>query len=630
MKLPSIQLLINNAKKSLLRFPLTIISALLGVLVSLYLVEFKKEIDNMFPYINFLLTAALGIPLFFSTSIYCTMEKASRIKKSLVHVIAFALLFAIYYSLPDSEITNNTSIPYIKYTIYNIIIHLLVSFIPYLKTKKLNGFWNYNKTLFIRVWTSILYSGVLYLGLIFALFAVDKLFNVDFHDELYFDIYIVTAGLFNTWFFVSGIPENLEKLEDETNYPKGLKIFTQYILLPLLILYLVILYAYVIKIVAIWDWPKGIVSYLISGVSILGILALLLIYPYSKSEGNSWIKKFSRVYYFILLPLVVVLFLAIKMRIDAYGITINRYIIVLLGVWLALVSAYFCIGRKNIKFIPQSLAIIMALMSFGPWGMFSVSEKSQSERLFRLLEESHILVDGKIQNEVIWIKDSLPKLHAKKLKINQHKVSDSIHNEIYSIVDYLNDHHGFQSIAPIFQQNIDSLVTVARDGKKYFNEKGTYMKTLGLQQYRIYNRNGSDNKDFRFSTRSQDYTNIGGYDYMISTNHYNYNNNSKNFYIKGFPYCIDAVDKFEKTITIHTLNDEVSIDLKPFTERLIEQFGEKTKNNLNRRRLTIHKKTETVELKLEFSYIRFEKEKDSLFLDGYNTKIFIKEKQTKN
>lgn len=467
MKLPSLNLLFTNAKNSLFRFPLTIIASLLGVIMSIYLVEYKKEVDNMFPYINFLLTAALGIPLFFSTAIYCNMQKVNFVKKALVHLLAFIVLIAIYLSLPNSEITNNTSIPYIKYTIYNIIIHLLVSFIPYLKTKKLNGFWNYNKTLFIRVWTSVLYSGVLYLGLIFALFAVDKLFNVNFHDELYFDIFIVTAGLFNTWFFVAGIPEDLNNLEHETNYPKGLKIFTQFVLLPLLILYLIILYAYVLKIILNWDWPKGIVSYLISGVSILGILALLLIYPYSNSKGNTWIKKFSRIYYFILLPLIIVLFLAIKMRVDDYGITINRYIIVLLGVWLSLVSIYFCIGRKNIKFIPQSLAIIMGLMSFGPWGMFSVSEKSQADRLFRLLVESNILVDGKVKNEVVWIKDSLPKLQAKKLKINQHLVKDSIHNEIYSIINYLDDHHGFNSIAPIFNQNLDSLITVSRGDKRY-------------------------------------------------------------------------------------------------------------------------------------------------------------------
>jgi hypothetical protein len=627
MKLPSLNLLFTNAKKSLIRFPLTIISAALGVIVSIYLVEYKKEIDNAFPYINFLLTAAIGIPLFFSTSIYCAIEKTNILKKAIINAFAFVLLFAIYQSLPDSEITNNTSVPYIKYTIYNIIVHLLVSFIPYLKTKKLNGFWNYNKTLFIRVWTSILYSGVLYLGLIFALFAVDKLFNIDFHDELYFDIYIVTAGLFNTWFFVGGIPKKLENLESETNYPKGLKVFTQYVLLPLLILYLIILYAYVIKIVAIWDWPKGIVSYLISGVSILGILALLLIYPYSKSEGNSWIKKFSRIYYFILIPLIIVLFLAIKMRIDAYGITINRYIIVLLGVWLALVSAYFCIGRKNIKFIPQSLAIIMALMSFGPWGMFSVSERSQSERLFHLLQESKILVDGKVQNEVIWIQDSLPKLHAKKLKINQHLVKDSIHNEIYSIINYLDDHHGFNSIKPIFKQNLDSLITVSRGDNRYFNETSVYMKSLGLQEYKIYKNSWpQNNNSFYFGTSNLDYTDVSEYDYLINSNYYNNNSKSEKFYIKGFTYCIDPINNFEKIFTIHTKKEQVSIDLNPLSNVLIEEYGENSNNNVLRKKMTLYKNTKTVNLKLEISNMRFNKKNDSLLLNSFNTKIFIKEK----
>ncbi|MFC2109873.1 DUF4153 domain-containing protein [Bacteroidota bacterium] len=627
MKLPSLHLLATNAKKSLIRFPLTLLAAFLGVTISIYLVENKKEIDNMFPYINFLLTAALGIPLFFSTSIYCSSKKINNLKKILIHASAFVILIVIYFSLPNSEITNNTSIPYIKYTIYNCIIHLLVSFIPYLKTKKLNGFWNYNKTLFIRVWTSILYSGVLYLGLIFALFAIDRLFNVDFHDELYFDIYIVTVGLFNTWFFLGGIPENLENLENEKNYPKGLKVFTQYVLLPLLILYLVILYAYVIKIIAIWDWPKGIVSYLISGVSILGILALLLIYPYSKSEENSWIKKFSRTYYFILIPLVIVLFLAIKMRIDDYGITINRYIIVLLGVWLALVSAYFCIGRKNIKFIPQSLAIIMALMSFGPWGMFSVSEKSQSERLLHILEDSKILVDGKIQNEVLWIQDSLPKLHAKKLKINQHLVKDSIHNEIYSIINYLDDHHGFNSISNIFEQNIDSIITISKTNERFFSESGVYMKSLGLQQSRIYKNNWSNNNNgFKFAPRSLDYTDISGYDYLIKNNYYNNNSKTEKYYIKGIAYCIDPIDYFEKVLTLHTKKEQVSIDLKPLVNSLIEEFGENTKNNLNRKRLTIHRTTKTVDLKLEISNLQFKKSNDSLLLDGLNTSIFIKEK----
>tara|TARA_B100000809_G_scaffold35204_2_gene30975 strand:- start:13994 stop:15874 length:1881 start_codon:yes stop_codon:yes gene_type:complete len=626
MKLPSLNFLFTNAKKSLFRFPLTILSALIGVSISIYLVELNKEIENSFPYINTLLTAALGIPLFFCTAIYCSMSEVNSIKKALIYSSSFLLLIAIFLSLPNSEVTNNTSIPYIKYTIYNIIIHLLVSFIPYLKTKKRNGFWNYNKTLFIRVWTSILYSGVLYLGLIFALFAVDKLFNIDFHEELYFDIYIITAGLFNTWFFVAGIPEDLNNLENETNYPQGLKIFTQFVLLPLLILYLIILYAYILKIVIVWDWPKGIVAYLISGVSILGILAVLLIYPYSNSKENSWIKKFSRIYYFILFPLIIVLFLAIKMRIEDYGITINRYIIILLGIWLVLVSTYFSVGQKNIKFIPQSLAVIMTLMSFGPWGMFSVSEKSQTNRLMHILEDSYILVDGKVNNEVIWIQDSLPKLHANKLKTNQHLVNDSIHNEIYSIIDYLDDHHGFKSISPLFQQNIDSLIQLVKGDKRYFDETGIYMKSFGLKQNRIYKNNWSTDNNFNFSTRSSDYTDVSGYDFLIKKNYYNKESKTDKFYIQGFAYSIESIDPFEKMLTINTKNEKLYIDLNPLSKSLLKEFGENSNSQVLRKRLTLFKNTKTVALKIEISNMRFKKEKDSLFLTSMKTNIFIKEK----
>ncbi len=65
MKLPSIDYLYQNAKSSFLRFPLTILSALVAVIIAVYLTEYNKEIDNFFPFVNSMLTAALGIPLFF-------------------------------------------------------------------------------------------------------------------------------------------------------------------------------------------------------------------------------------------------------------------------------------------------------------------------------------------------------------------------------------------------------------------------------------------------------------------------------------------------------------------------------------------------------------------------------------
>jgi len=627
MKLPSLKHFYTLSKGSFLRFPLPLISSMVAVAFGIYLVEFGDDIDNFFPYINILLTAALGVPLFFCTSVYFNIEKKSILKKGLLNGVAFLLLIAIYYSLPDSEFTNNTKVPYIKYTIYNCIVHLLVSFVPYWKTKKLNGFWNYNKLLFIRLWASILYSLVLYLGLILALYAIHTLFNIEIHDELYFEIFIFIIGIFNTWFFVSGIPVDLESLENQKTYPKGLKVFTQYLLLPLLILYLLILYVYGFKIILNWDWPNGIVSYLISGVSTLGILAFLLIYPFSNSKENSWIKQFSKAYYYILFPLIIILFFAIGMRINAYGITINRYLIILLGTWLTIVCTYFSIGKTNIKFIPKTLALLLALMSFGPWGMFSVSENSQVSRLKDLLEDSKITTNNKVNREVMWVLDSLPKLHANKYKTNQFLVKDSIHNEIYSIVNYLEEHHGFTKINSIFQQNIDSIITIARFEKKRFNETAIYMRSLGLKKYRIYKNDWSNDSQFTFSKKSKDYTDIKGYDYLVYPNlSTNYNSRSKRYFIKNKEYCIDSLDTFKKEFVFYTENETLVFDLAPTVNNLIKKFGKKSKRQLNDSLMTLYKSTSYQDYKLEIKSIRLKNKNDSIFINSIDTNLFIKEK----
>jgi hypothetical protein len=90
----------------------------------------------------------------------------------------------------------------------------------------MNALWQFNKSLFIRVLTSALYSGVLFAGLALAMLAVDKLFDININEKYYLDLWVVSAGIFNTWFFLSGVPSTISSLEDVTDYPKGLKIFT--------------------------------------------------------------------------------------------------------------------------------------------------------------------------------------------------------------------------------------------------------------------------------------------------------------------------------------------------------------------------------------------------------------------
>ena len=631
MKLPSINYLFSKAKNSAFRFPLTLITSFIAVCIGIYLIEFEKDAINLFPFINAMLCAALGIPLFFCINVFTQKLKLAQSKSIIIKVGGVIIIGLLYFTLPNSEETANTSLPYIRYVIYNLSLHLLVSFAPYIKGREFNGFWQYNRILFTRFILSLVYSGFLYAGIALAMGAMQLLFDVKIQGETYGELFIFIGGFFNTWFFISGMPEDFDELEKIEEYPFGLKVFSQYILLPLLLLYLVILYVYGGKIIALWDWPKGVVSWLIVAVSVLGIFTFLLIHPYGQKQENSWIKKFTKIFYFLVIPLVVLLFLAISIRLADYGITINRYIILLLGIWLTLVSGYFIIGKNNIKFIPISLCVMMLLMSFGPWSMFSVSERSQANRLAEILETHGILKDGQVQSEQELNIDST--FYQQKLEYpNQQLISDSMANEVKSIIDYLDDHHGFNAIKNWYTQDFDKQIEAYNTNKKRWsrmNEAEIYMKALGLE-YRYYYVN-SENRYFSYSTPYyKELTNIKGYDYMLNINYYHYSGNTN--YNSTIPFELDSISyefkRVNKDEYIMELFKEkksiLAINIDNFKNELVGKYGKDYKSDLPQEELTIKGESNGLYYKLELTNISFRSENDTINAESIDGKLFLR------
>jgi hypothetical protein len=629
MKLPSINYLYQRAKSSVVRFPLTILSSFIAVSIGIYLVEFEKNTTNFFPFINLMLCAALGIPLFFCIKVFTDKMKIDKIKSIVINAGGAVLLILLYFTLPNSEETANTSLPYIRYTIYNIALHLLVSFAPYLKGKQLNGFWQYNRVLFTRFILSVVYSGFLYIGIALAMGSMQLLFDVKIDGETYIEFFIFIAGFFNTWFFISGMPDDYDELDKIEVYPFGLKVFSQYILLPLLLLYLVILYMYGAKIIALWDWPKGVVSWLIIAISVLGIFTFLLIHPYGEKEQDSWIKKFTKIYYFLVIPLVVILFLAISIRLADYGITINRYIIILLGVWLTIVSGYFIIGKNNIKFIPISLCAMILLMSFGPWSMFSVSERSQTNRLKLILEEYGIVKDGKVVNEQTIVIDS--NYYSQKYEYpNTKLVNDSICMEIKSIIDYLDNFHGFNALKDIYQQDLTANISAYNNHKTKWskiNEAEIYMTALGIEYKYYYVDN--ENSYFSYSTSyDQKLSEIAGYDYLVNLDYYAYQNNEETIItldVDSQNIELRRIDK--KVLELRVIKDSkeiIDISLTNLKNELINKYGKNYNNELPQDELTIIGENEHIVYKFEIQSIGFRKENNQFIVDSVNGKLMFR------
>jgi hypothetical protein len=382
-----------------------------------------------------MLAASLGIPLLTGLALWAEKRKWSPGLALGSQLFGILLLVGYACTLPPT-LPHEPAARLIRFGLLAAGLLLFVMIAPYLKKGEMNGFWQYNRTLFFRLFVTAIFSIVLFAGLAIALAALDNLFGVTVPGKRYAELWVLIAGLFAPWFFLSGVPEDLDGLDRVEEYPKGVKVFAQYILLSLVIVYLVILYAYLLKILFQWNWPKGWVSSLILGFSATAILSLLLMHPIRDRSGNAWIRAADRWFYVVLIPLIVVLFLALTERIGDYGITESRYSGIALAVWLSAQALYFLFSRsKSIKFTVGSLCLVAFLISFGPWGMLGVSERSQVGRLRRLLAKNEILVDGKVHKE----HGQVPQKDAQ---------------EISSIVNYLSLIHGYDAIQPWFEEEL--------------------------------------------------------------------------------------------------------------------------------------------------------------------------------
>ena len=314
----SFTLIYKNAAATFVRFPFTILRAGLGDVVGIMLVESDKQFQE-YVLQKMGMIAALGLPLFTALAFYADKNLWDKSKRYGLQTAGMALLAIYYFSLPENAESPEYHLQ--RFMLLIISFHFLVAFIPFIGGNQVQGFWQFNKSLFLRFLTAALYSYVLYIGLAIALLALDYLFGVDIIWKSYMKLWIVIASVFNTWFFLTGVPADLNDLNNTQEYPKGLKVFTQYILLPLVALYFLILITYEFKIIFEWNLPKGWVSQLVLWFSVVGILSLLLLHPLRERTESKWIKVFSKWFFRLLLPLLGMLFVSLCVRISDYGIT---------------------------------------------------------------------------------------------------------------------------------------------------------------------------------------------------------------------------------------------------------------------------------------------------------------------
>jgi hypothetical protein len=408
-----------------------ILLSIIGAGIAIYSFNGKELSDTI---ISLLITVGLGISLFVALAIFFENRIFSIWIKIGAHLIAAIVLVCIFFQLREMQLFGLENAPLLIVR-YAIVFHLLVSFLPFIGNKQNIGFWHYNRILFTRILLTAIFIATVYLGLAAALGAISKLFGITIESDVYFDLWAICFGPVSVIFFCAGVPKDLKELETADEYSNILRIFVQFVLIPLVLIYLIIMYAYFGKIVIEANLPKGFLTYFIHAMLVLGLYAYLLIYPFQYVSNSKLIRLYTKFFFFVLIPVIAMQLVGIITRINQYGFTEERYLVLVTALCVVSMIVYFVfLRKKNLIFIPMVIFVFTLISAIGPLSAKNVTLWSRENRLNKLVTEMKMF-DGKTLKPFNKISD-----------IDSINIQKS--NELYEEIEYMVDEYDITGLEP--------------------------------------------------------------------------------------------------------------------------------------------------------------------------------------
>lgn len=365
------------------RFPLPVVCAV--ILYAMIVFDDLRFNDVFTLNVAVMLTTAFfwlgGVRLMAERSDWSFMEQIG------VGSVGLACLYLSFFVVGDYEQ---------NYFIVICALLLFLMFAPYISGGDDTSFWFYNRTLWFGVIVSYL-ALILFAGSVsLAFYAIDELFNIHISGRLYGYVWSFAAVVLGPVYALSWVPKTFQFTKEDCADPPGLKFLIDWIVVPVGFFYLAILYVYFGKILITQDVPKNQLVWLITGFITSGIVTYLIAWP-MRDEGSFQVRTFYKIFFPAMLIPIGFLAYAIGARIDDYGLTEQRYLVVMAVIWFALMAISNSFARAPIKVLPMTLVPLLLFVSVGPWSYYTLPAQSQYNRLVMLLEGNGLLVDGKIR-----------------------------------------------------------------------------------------------------------------------------------------------------------------------------------------------------------------------------------------
>lgn len=368
------------------RFPLSVLSLVainLVIITDINNLEILTDQQQQ----NIFLIALGGSLWFAATRLFSERLQWPKSKQYLLALSIFALY--AWFIIQQNIFT-------LKSLVLILAAGLAITFASYLSRRSDNAsVWYFNYQLITAICFALLSAIILCSGLSFILKSLEYLFEFNLTSKPYQNIWAIGMAFLAPVYLLTNIPKQFDYPRSDCAFPKGVYFILNYILVPLSLIYMVILYAYFIKILLQTALPGGQLGLMVSWFGVIGIATHLAVYPLH-DRGNSLLSWFYKYFYIMLIVPTGLLAVAIGVRISQYGVTEQRYLIALCAVWFAILIVLNLLKRERfqLKFVTICLAILSVLISFGPWGIHQLPVNSQFSRLNTVLMEEKLLTNG--------------------------------------------------------------------------------------------------------------------------------------------------------------------------------------------------------------------------------------------
>ena len=302
--------------------------------------------------------------------------------------------------------TNDSAAFYLtspKFWGANFIALLVLLGFPFEKNNQGFTYRNFTNLFHLGLATMV---WLLVFGLVAAiLFTITTLFNVEFSDSFYEHFY-TSLGIFTLPLFFLVFQQRQAKSEMTLN--RIFEILVNFVLAPALMIFTVLLYAYVVQIIFEGVLPKGMLAnitlpYLLGG---LGVYALRSICAKARWE------TFFKFYPYLAIVPIVLLWLAIDRRISAYAWTEQRIYLVALATAITIAYAILIVPKaRQYRLISGVVMVAIFAMTWIVKPQ-EIAYQSQTVRFEQLLKKLNLSDgSGKIRDDVDFVErlENMPK-----------------------------------------------------------------------------------------------------------------------------------------------------------------------------------------------------------------------------